>query len=324
MGFRGVVGLGLLGLGMNACVLDLDRFGSSGGGGEGGADLEACGDTAVCIAPPPLGWSGPVALVEVGMAGCGGDFPNEVFRGDVILDVPDLSCSCSCGAPTGQSCGKPTFHNYLSDDCSPVNNGSDLTAGQCHGSFSPSPPAGGSVRVDGGVATGGACAAMPVEVRPEILTERRLACGIEASPSNSCLEGEACVPVPSGTFEPRLCIWAEGELPCPTGAGFAPAGTVFRNGYQDDRECSACTCGAPSDGTCEGSSSVYAAGSCSGSAKATMPHDGTCVPLSPTGFASVRIQASTVVPGSCIPADVIPEGELVRRDPVTVCCTPSL
>jgi len=63
---------------------------------------------------------------------------------------------------------------------------------------------------------------------------------------------------------------------------------------------------------------------CAGSLKAALSHDGTCVALVPAGFSSVRLEPSTVVPGACSPAEVAPEGEVERTDPVTVCCTPSL
>lgn len=314
-----------LGSGVIACqsFIDVDRF-ASGDAREGGISFDACGEAAVCLPTLPLGWSGPVVMVEESVeTACGETFPTEILRGDDIVDLPELTCSCACSAPAGQTCPNPRFQNFSSTDCTPATNGSTLATGSCTSSFSPSPPPGGSVRVDAGTATGGSCTPLAEEGRPPIEAERRIVCGGASLESEGCRDGAACLPIPSGGFEPRLCIWAEGEVPCPTGAGFAETRTLYRDGYVDERTCSPCTCEPPSEGTCEGTSAIFSNSQCNNK-KADLPHDGTCVMLSPPGFASVQLQESKLIPGTCEASLVVVAGEVLRRDPVTVCCTPSL
>lgn len=305
-------------------LIDVDRF-MTGQGSGGGASAMACGTGAVCLPALPLGWRGPIVVVQPsGRAdGCSGDFPTEVFRGDASVQVPPLECSCVCQPATGQSCPSPQFYNYANNGCTPTTNGNPLTPGSCVSSFSPSPPAGGSVRVDGGTALGGSCVPTPEERRPPITSERRIACEGSGWSQASCSSDQMCVPIPSEVFLPRLCIWTEGTLPCPSDAGFSEETIVLRGGYEDQRACSECICGPPSAGKCIGSSEIFAQQSC-GAKKADMPHDGTRVTLTPSGFSSVRLQSSTLVPGTCEASNVQPVGEVEGRNQATVCCTPSL
>jgi hypothetical protein len=82
---------------------------------------------------------------------------------DVAEDVAevlgdDRSCSCSCGAPTGQTCvgGSVSYWEADNNDCSGAPIGSSPDDGVCH---TTTQTTNGSLQVDPGTLSGGTCAA---------------------------------------------------------------------------------------------------------------------------------------------------------------------
>ena len=87
---------------------------------------------------------------------------------------------------------------------------------------------------------------------------------------------EMCVPragsAQAASATSGLCIHQSGDLACPTGTPFT-ARHVFYRDDSDDRDCSLCTCGAPSGSVC-----APAGGSATGSATGSDAETYCCAP----------------------------------------------
>ena len=301
-----------------AAVLDLDEFRQ----GEGGTAFipPTCeGDDGICLSPLPVGWKGPAALripSDPG-GGCRDAFPTLVKTGISDVEAEDITCDCSCGPPTGQTCPTPTFHQYAGSDCTPANGGIQLTF-SCVSGLSP-PPSGLSLSIDADVPLGGACVATADAQKPPATSVDRILCA--SVELQSCDEG-LCAAAPGEGYEPRLCVYAEGDLPCPSAEGWGERIVIF-DAVDDTRTCGECTCGPPMGGTCVGESAVYNFSQCQ-SVKESIPHDGSCVPLMTQGFGSVQIDMPEATGGACEASRPSPAGAAVGTSPLTVCCAPPL
>jgi hypothetical protein len=132
-------------------------------------------------------------------------------------------------------------------------------------------------------------------------------------------------PIPPGF---GLCIFHEGEIDCPTEPGNVfIVQHFFYKGVEDDRECSACTCGAPTGSACTATISIYTNATCSGSAldQKTISSEGsTCLDIQIPGqpLRSKSAGATTYLPGTCPTMGGDASGSAVKTKPATLCCRP--
>ena len=271
----------------------------------------------MCLAPLPAAWKGPVAFLEDGQTECRGAFPTFVLAGESDLLGADAVCACACDDPAGQTCPAPTLHQHNTDDCTPPNAGS-MPMLTCSSVISP-PPTAESMSIDADIPTGGSCAAVPTVDVPVMSSKARMLCA--SVELESCGEG-LCAAPPGAGYDRRLCIYAAGDVECPTAQGWVEKVVVFES-VEDDRACEPCTCGDPEGGACEGMSAVYSLNMCQ-NLKAEIPHDGSCVDLGSAGYGSIDLDTPQVVGGQCAPGAVAPIGAVTGLQPTTVCCTPEL
>ncbi len=199
-----------------------------------------------CVPELPAGWQGPVVVHDDAAPPCPDAFPQAVHEARFAgLQPGDASCSCTCGDVVGASCGNATLREEGNLCVLPVANPDQwvLSPGACtfidmsaddYGLY-PTP-----------LQTAGASCSPQADVdipTPQWDREVR-SC---AAPVGDACKGGTCSPaVPRGY---SMCIYAEGDAACPEGA-FSER-LVTHTGYDDDRGCSACSCGAPV-GTCGG------------------------------------------------------------------------
>ena len=143
-------------------------------------------------------------------------------------------------------------------------------------------------------------------------------------------ERSICLPADPPPPGFALCVFQKGENACPTDAGndFTEQ-HVFYRGVQDDRECSACTCGPPTGSACTATISIYKGANltCSGPALATIPVSSksqTCLDIQLPGQAlgSKSAAPTTYLPGTCPAMGGDGNGVATPTNPATFCCRP--
>jgi hypothetical protein len=126
------------------------------------------------------------------------------------------------------------------------------------------------------------------------------------------------------------CILQKGENDCPTDPEnvFTERHVVY-NGVQDDRQCSACSCGAPMGSACTAVLSIYKGAdlTCSGLAleQTTISSSSSkCIDIQLPGQAlgSKSAGPTTYLPGTCPAMGGDASGSAVATNPVTLCCRP--
>jgi hypothetical protein len=288
--------------------------------GDGDVDCadSDCGRFA-CTSTVPPGWNGPAAFfagTPSNAPACSAPFGNMAYQGRGNLTCPAATCSsCSCGAPKDVTCAPPPL-TWFGSSCGSGAAGSTSTgctrAGavdEGHLDVGPAGPASGGACVPSGGdpsrvgATWGASAT---------------ACAPQGLLTGGCRANQLCAPRPGSPFESRLCIWAAGALPCPS--GYDHDRRVFYSGASDTRACAACTCGDPTGVSCGGTVLLYSDASCPADAPASAPLGATCFD------AGKNTQATRYMPatsgGSCSAGGGQPSGDCEPTGPTTVCCGP--
>jgi hypothetical protein len=143
-----------------------------------------------------------------------------------------------------------------------------------------------------------------------------------------CLDTHsACAPI-EDPLDFRVCITKEGKHECPTTPGsMFTERHVFYQGVNDDRQCSACSCGPPTGSLCTATVSIYAGGMCGGgivdqgTVSSVSPR---CIDIQPPGQAlgSKAAGATSYTPGSCQPMGGEPSGAATESESFTFCCRP--
>ena len=281
---------------------------------EAGADA---GSPCTCVPPPPIGWTGPIAVWEgSGPApGCSGDYPAQVLDALAALDAGAPQCACGCGPLTGASCPSSFTATIFSDPgCTTACDSVTVSAGACvnvHGQCANVHGIGASPQ-----AQGGSCAPQASAFVPTAGWGRTArACESAVPPVQSgCASGQICAPAPAAPMEPRLCVFMAGVVPCPAG-GYSVQRTVYA-GVADTRGCTPCSCGAPSDASCTGTLQEGC-----GQTGPVNQLPTACGGLSDPG--SVLLVAAPVLSGgSCRSDGGVPAGSAVPSSPTTVCCMP--
>jgi hypothetical protein len=297
--------LGVLGICVApvACIYPEYTFNEpepTGGGGQGGtgssgqgggmSDVEDCqngtdddGDSLAdcaddectafaCVASPPLGWEGYVALFdgqEADQPMCPTSFPSKFVGHRNLLTPPHTCSSCDCGDPTGQTCdladtiivsdrqcqfmaqtpnGLNPPANWQGECYGPagLQGGQTCAGGPCNSSVSSAKPTvtGGNCPATGGVA----------DKQAEQWEAFGVACSA-APKGGGCGVGGVCQPKSATPFRSGLCVYKEGDQSCPVG-DFSER-FVYYEKADDTRACSMCECDAPTGSTCDATIKIY-------------------------------------------------------------------
>lgn len=326
---------------------DTSAGGTAAGGAGGGPGGEDCtngsdddGDGAVdcgdddcsagfrCVPQAPVGWQGPVAIY-VGAAAtpapsCGSSWGTERVLNGGAVTAPDATCnSCTCGAPTGGSCGLPTISIYdgamtcsgLLTTLSPAAAGTCYTFGLMGGGSDTAMSSAVPVANDGSCPpSGGGVATLPAPSW-ELAA---VVCSDSPASAGGCGATTRCAPSPAAPFTIAFCISQDGDVACP--AEF-PDRTLVYAGVMDGRGCSACGCGSPNNRTCSGTVSLWPSSSCTGIETQVPANGSTCVPFtSLAGTNSYQVATSGPSGGSCNDNGGNANGNVTPDQPVTVCC----
>lgn len=140
----------------------------------------------------------------------------------------------------------------------------------------------------------------------------------------------ACIPddEPSLLAGFRLCIFHEGDLPCPPIDGW-PEKHLFYGGVEDHRQCTECTCGPPMGSMCTAQISSYTDAACSvpvGPGYTITSAKPQCVEFRAPGQAlgSKSATPPTYIPGACQPmgGEPMDGGTAEATNAMTFCCKP--
>jgi len=288
-----------------------------------------CATSFACAPAVPSGWSGPMEIYAGAMppAGCSPNFEGPVFAGGNNPTADGASCTCGCGGPQNVQCSVidisffagftcttplPCAQKTLTpNQCTRVNGAASCDAGTA------------SIRMPTPLATGGSCT--PVLGKsvppPSWDTSARACLSTLGRAASDCPAGQVCTPLPSAPFSGSVCIAQAGIGPCPS-IGYTVR-RMYYGGFDDSRDCSACSCGDVSGATCSANLEVFAPSATSlpcTNAGITYPAPETCAPVQQPG--DFRLGVSVQNAGSCIGAPVTPIGGVSPSEPTTFCCLP--
>jgi hypothetical protein len=286
-------------------------------------DAAICPATSACIEAPISGWNGPAIFYDgaVGTSppACSGDYDMTAAALNGGLDGGSATCACKCGIPTGTSCGSATLTSFNQLTCPPLNPvGSEtLPPGTCE----PFNLAGSYYVLGVPNVTGGSCtASLNKNIPPPTWSSQFRACTSSATLTGAgCSADQVCAPRPATPFDPQICIYASGDVACPSGSSYSNK-IVRYESFTDTRDCSGgCTCGAPS-GSCAGQVSLTEGPTTAGCGTVADAHltPGGCDALSP-GNAVHAIYNPAPAP-TCTPSTSTLMGMLSATQPTTFCC----
>jgi hypothetical protein len=311
-----------------------------------------CDEDLECVSPVPVGWGtlGHVALFR-GAAGsdpaCPAGTDAGVYTGNASLEAVTAACTaCGCATPGWTSCElftdldmtKAGFQGLYAGDqtCpNPFMGGVTLTTPQpwALGTCSVIDQSPGSQSCPGGACNtavrasiarpaGGTC--VPTGGAPVLTTpawqEGTKACGVTEG-LGGCTAPETCVPRPSFPYEPRICIARAGDHACP--AGDFSLKTSSYGGFDDTRDCSTCTCGAGTGGTCALSIELFQDTTCTSSIGVVTSNGCTDLAGNPTVAGRRASLLTAPAGGSCpVTGGGVPSGGVAESDPTTFCCLP--
>ena len=260
------------------------------------------------------------------------------YEGRTDLVAPTACEACTCQPPTG-SCALPSKLTASKSVCSIP--GAPTTSfnapapwdGHCDSTTQVPQGAAYSLTIDALTMTENGCTPGPtLPAKVVSLRWNTFARGCDVKLPMGPLERTACVP--ADTLPPgfNLCIFHEGERDCldeGSGSVFTER-HVFYEGVEDARQCSACTCGAPTGSACTATISIYKGAdlTCSGPTVAngiTISSAGpVCLDIALPGQAlgSKSAGPTTYLPGMCPAMGGDASGSAVKINPATLCCRP--
>ncbi|MCK6588279.1 MAG: hypothetical protein HUU21_21130 [Polyangiaceae bacterium] len=317
-----------------------------GDGQEDCADTD-CGDLGYqCITSAPVGWTGYFALYTDSSGSypeCPNEFPSTIpFTGKSGLVAFQASCApCLCGAVEGETCNLPDVVTVIEKSCgnaasavSPNNlsvpsnwDGSCYAVGSAPGSqvtcgAQMNEKCNTSVKSDAPTVTVGSCMASGGEptIEPVSWMLYGKACG-NAPLGGGCEASQVCQPTPAAPFKSGMCIYKDGEQASCPGEPFTEKHVFFEDA-QDTRDCSACSCNAPSGGKCSATITVYSDVNCT--SNPTPFQAGSCGTLPAANLPVFGRTASniTVTPGTCASQGGEPTGSVTPTSATTFCCIP--
>jgi hypothetical protein len=280
-------------------------------GSSSGESSETAADClGECINLGP-GWNGPVVVADGSTppACTSGEEPQFEAFSDLV--APPAECTCSCGAadvecpetgdilnrgaPDAFSCVmfvSPVWQDEVGPGCNDIPNALDLSELL--------------LQVDQpGSLAGFSCDPLETtEVPAAEWGSGWSGCTADASVG----ECDVCDTQIGG-----MCIWQEGDVDCNV-PGF-PVKSLLHTGFSDGRDCSDCSCGAPS-GICSADVTYRSGDTCNlgnvGSGQA-----GDCVDVEFARGANVTFFDTF----SCDASAVSPTGSVVGEGPITTCCS---
>jgi len=239
---------------------------------------------------------------------------------------PAQCSACTCGAPSGVTCGPPAITCYPgSQGCN--GGGQNWTAtlanGMCAkpnlGFFTTSL----SCRLSGPpVVNGGSCQASTTDfANKDTWGGELVACAANAG-GGGCSTGQACVQKPTDPAKESVCIAIQGQETCPSGWTSTTMG--YTKGT-DNRSCTACSCDPGGISCMGGSYTVYDLDQCATQGASDLP-----IPITSNMCTNVSvlldggswsIKANLPTPsGGCTPSGGDPAGEVQTDGPITFCC----
>ncbi len=290
--------------------------GTSGSGGSAGSTASCSSLGKQCVPAVPSGWSGPVAMASGPSTppACTSEYPTQTTSGVLAdnLSADPATCGCTCKNPVIAICSTATLNVYGGGTCGSTGNKvADLVNGsKCTAASLDSLAT--HMRATGNFISG-SCVAQPSEQVPSATWGLQArACG-GASTAGACSGGQLCVP-PAATFE--MCIYQAGNLACP--AGYTNK-SVFYEGFDDTRGCTACTCGTAT-GNCVGTGTVslHNKNDCTDDVKTI--DLGTCASAVTATHAKYNDGPATNVTCPPAPGAGMSTGTATPKDAVTFCC----
>ena len=312
-----------------------DADGGTDGGEDSGAHAEprcVVGEFAHWQLPwetPTLLWVGPEDQAPECPRG-----PTTIsYEGHADLVAPSVCEACTCEPPMG-SCTLPSTLTGSTAVCYAPGTTTSFNAptpwdGSCDSTTQTPSGAARSLMIDPISMTENGCASgPPIAAKVVSLRWDTFARGCDIGLPLGPVERSVCIsePLPAGF---KACIFYNGERACPAGeqGDVFTEQHVFYNGTKDDRQCSTCTCGAPTGSTCLAQLSLYEAASCSASPLVSIPISSagpTCldiqIPWQELGSKSAGL--TTYLPGTCPPGGGDGSGIAIPIDPATFCCRP--
>jgi hypothetical protein len=275
--------------------------------------------THTCVAGPPEGWSGPVAVMldaaESAPPPCEGDYDEDARMALHDLVGDPAICECDCAEATDVSCESWVVEHDVTLGCPTPDESFDFL-GICLNA--PSEPQGHYWRADPAASSGGSCEASgTTDVSPAAFAGRTTLCAY-AGPQDGCGPGQRCAPIPVAPFESAICVWQEGDLECPAALGFTEKRVAFDD-FTDDRACEECTCADPV-GTCSVELSFFS-DSCAGRLDYALPTDGVCRLIGSSVESINADEDSLAIEATCVPSSGVPIGAVTGTGPTTICCT---
>lgn len=146
------------------------------------------------------------------------------------------------------------------------------------------------------------------------------ACWTTGAPQSSCGSHQYCLP-DIGPF----CIKHPDDVPCPT-VGEYRTRRVYYQGSSDQRDCTPCSCDAPSGASCSfppAANLVVGSFGTGCSIPTGQPFfvPLTCAPKVPSAFALALLMDAGLDAGACPPSGGAPDGAVIPTTPTTFCCT---
>ena len=283
----------------------------------------ACNAGYMCVPQLPSGFTGPGEVYDGPGPSppCDPLYTTDYLNGFATPQCPVSCTACTCGSPANVTCGSP---------------GIASGTGLCQKPYTPVAPGvctavtvttGMEFATMAGEASGGSCATVGGTVTPITGNTGHL-CQANATGGKGCPSGYVCWPKPQSPFPPQACVFATGDLSCPS-TGY----TVKRNYYKtqdvsDTRACSACpACGVPSGGACSATLGTWTKPSL-GTATCVDRTTSYTVPSTcqafPANIGAIMFSNKGYTGGSCAPTGqatatgtCTPSGAAT-----TACCTP--
>ena len=319
---------------------DQDVDGGTDGGADSGADSGGHAEPKCVVGEyvhwqlpweaPTLLWVGP----EDQAPECPWGSTSISYEGRPDLVALPICEACTCEPPTG-SCALPSTLTASTAVCGTPGVTTSFNApapwnGSCDSTTQTPSGAAHSLTIapltmtENGCASGPPTAAKVISLRWETFAR---GCDIPMPPGplqrSTCWPEE---PIPPGF---KACIFYDGESACPNddpGNSFTEQHVLYK-GVQDDRQCSACSCGAPTGSTCKAQVSIYEGASCSTSPLLSIPITSVmsaCFDITLPGQAlgSKSAGPTTYLPGTCPPGGGDGSGTAIPIKPSTFCCRP--
>jgi hypothetical protein len=286
-------------------------------GDAGLGDELACAEDEACTPAIPAGWRGPVALAA--NQPCPETMPDELFVSHTTLDVPEISCECSCGSPSEVGCSGPVVLAAREVECKQEDFFPSLVPFKAGATVNVKPQSARSWATTLSThplpeVTAGICEPIAEVSIPEPSFRNELRTCAPAADPSACEERGACLREPATP----ICIFQEGETECP--AGPYSERTVSYQAIEDSRACSSCECG-PAEGVCDGPITFSIEDT---TVFQQFDPSTSCIdlPFTPTHGGHAIAGSPATESAICQATTSTPSGTALPAAPMTTCCLP--